>query len=436
MHLAIYNFQITPSTVLEINFKQLKRQRKEDTSPLTVPKIPLLNADHERRLFSELQTHIPDAVVLSSVIPVTVSKKQVFQKLPFLLTSLERCENLLSKSELRELSLTTLNKLSVTSEESKYLEEATRLQSLTLLWFEHRKGRITASKFRAVRFTSLSSPSVTLLKSFTSDQDSNSAKIPSLQWGLENEDIARKAYIDAVSDAHLNLSCTAAGLHINPDFPHLGASPDGIIECDCCGEGLIEIKCPYKYRDLDPNLITDTNFYIKRNMKGETIGLSHDHEYFYQVQGQLSVCCKDYCDFVVWTPEGLYIERILKPESFFDQLKPHLDNYFSQILLPVLLTGTIDTVAPSKDSSAMASSLNEVYCLCGGKDEGRMIACDNSHCAIEWFHYKCFGIHVSQKGSGIVLLIVRKNQTISLLNKTVCSPCTLLSFSFISLLFM
>ena len=108
MHLAIYNFQITPSTVLEINFKQLKCQRKEDTSPLTVPKIPLLNADHERRLFSELQTHIPDAVVLSSVIPVTVSKKQVFQKLPFLLTSLERCENLLSKSELRELSLTTL----------------------------------------------------------------------------------------------------------------------------------------------------------------------------------------------------------------------------------------------------------------------------------------------------------------------------------------
>ena len=167
------------------------------------------------------------------------------QKLPFLPTSLERRENLLlSKSELRELSLTTLNKLSVTSEESKYLEEATRLQSLTPLWFKHRKGRITASKFRAVRFTSLSSPSVTLLKSFTSDQDSNSAKIPSLQWGLENEDIARKAYIDAVSGAHLNLSFTAAGLHINPDFPHLGASPDGIIECDCCGEGLIEIKCP------------------------------------------------------------------------------------------------------------------------------------------------------------------------------------------------
>lgn len=170
-------------------------------------------------------------------------------------------------------------------------------------------------------------------------------------------------------------------------------------------------------------------------MKGEIIGLSHDHEYFYQVQGQLSVHCKDYCDFIVWTPEGLYIERILKSESFFDQLKPHLDNYFSQILLPVLLTGTIDTVAPSKDSSAMVSSSNEVYFLCGGKDEGRMIACDNSHCAIEWFHYKCIGISRKPKGKWYCSTNCKK-ESISLLNKIVCSPCTLLSFSFISLLFM
>lgn len=389
--------------MLEINFKRPKRLREEATSSPTLQQTPALDADYERRLFSELETHIPDAVVLSSVIPVSVSKKRVVQKLPFLLTSLEKRENLLlSKAELKKLCQTTFDKLSVTNEESQYLEEATRLQSLTPIWFHHRKGRVTASKFRAFRVTSISSPSVSLLRSFIGNQTSMSAAIPSLRWGVENEDNARKAYLDTICDEHRNISYTQAGLHINPDFPHLGASPDGIIECDCCGDGLIEIKCPFKYRDIDPNLITDTSFYIKRNIEGEIIGLSHDHDYFYQVQGQLNICCKDFCDFIVWTTKGLYIERILKSEPFFDQLKPHLDNYFLQILLPVLLTGSIDTVTPSvtpsKDSSAVASSSNEVFCLCGGKDEGRMIACDNSNCAIEWYHYKCIDISRKPKG--------------------------------------
>ena len=66
-----------------------------------------------------------------------------------------------------------------------------------------------------------------------------------------------------------------AGPHVNPDFPHPGASPDGIIECDCCRDSLIMIKCPFKYRHLhvDPNLITDASFYIKRNIERDIIGL-------------------------------------------------------------------------------------------------------------------------------------------------------------------
>ena len=33
--------------------------------------------------------------------------------------------------------------------------------------------------------------------------------------------------------------------YINPAYPHLGALPDGIVSYDCCGEGVVEIKCPY-----------------------------------------------------------------------------------------------------------------------------------------------------------------------------------------------
>ena len=35
------------------------------------------------------------------------------------------------------------------------------------------------------------------------------------------------------------------GLHINAKFPYLGASPGSLIQCDCHGKGVLDIKCPY-----------------------------------------------------------------------------------------------------------------------------------------------------------------------------------------------
>ena len=37
------------------------------------------------------------------------------------------------------------------------------------------------------------------------------------------------------------------------EYPHLSASPDLIIECQCCGVKLVEIKCPYSIRDEEPS---------------------------------------------------------------------------------------------------------------------------------------------------------------------------------------
>ena len=41
----------------------------------------------------------------------------------------------------------------------------------------------------------------------------------------------------------------STGLHINAKYPYFGAPPDDIIVCDCHGKGLLEIKCPLKYRN-------------------------------------------------------------------------------------------------------------------------------------------------------------------------------------------
>ena len=35
---------------------------------------------------------------------------------------------------------------------------------------------------------------------------------------------------------------------MNADEPYLGASPDGIGFCQCHGQGIREIKCPYTHK--------------------------------------------------------------------------------------------------------------------------------------------------------------------------------------------
>ena len=122
---------------------------------------------------------------------------------------------------------------------------------------------------------------------------SDSMKIPALHWGITNEDIAWKAYLESVQETHSNLEYFDSGLHVNLNFPHLGATPDGIISCDCCGKGFIEIKCPFKHRDKHPHEIPNRDFYLQQD-EGGKFHLHDDHEYYYQVQVQLAVCDKEY----------------------------------------------------------------------------------------------------------------------------------------------
>lgn len=38
------------------------------------------------------------------------------------------------------------------------------------------------------------------------------------------------------------------------------------------------------------------------------------------------------------------------------------------------------------------------FCTCNQVSHGDMIACDNSECTIEWFHYACMGLKKAPKG--------------------------------------
>ena len=79
-------------------------------------------------------------------------------------------------------------------------------------------------------------------------------------------------------------------MHINPQYPPLGASPDGLISCAYYGNGLLEIKCLYGKRNEDPEVIADSSFYLKHTENG--LKLSESQE----VQGQMAIFERSYCD--------------------------------------------------------------------------------------------------------------------------------------------
>ena len=83
---------------------------------------------------------------------------------------------------------------------------------------------------------------------------------------------------------HKNVILYSTGLYINAKYPHLGASPDDIIVCDCHGKGYLEIKWPHKYHNSQKGWRYDKDF--PRDESGQ---IKKDHMYYAYVEGQLLI---------------------------------------------------------------------------------------------------------------------------------------------------
>ena len=148
--------------------------------------------------------------------------------------------------ELQKLVFETFDNLTITEGQSDFLEKSTQAQSNSYLWSEYRRGLITSSNLHSIlHFTGKKFPKSLV---FTIMQYSSpNPDIPALKWGRSHEDEAFTKYVSDMK-GHVNLKVHKSGQFINPSHPYLGASPDGIISCDCCGKGVIEIKCPFKFK--------------------------------------------------------------------------------------------------------------------------------------------------------------------------------------------
>lgn len=165
-------------------------------------------------------------------------------------------------------------------------------------WFAARIGKVTASrvsdlmaKTKSGYSTSRANYMAELLCERLTGSKSEGFTSAAMQWGVDQEENAKAAYC-FMRDAEI----APAGFDLHPVIADFGASPDGYVGND----GLLEIKCP------------NTATHIETLLNG---GI--DGKYILQMQTQMAVTGRQWCDFVSFDPRlpadmQLFVHRVAR----------------------------------------------------------------------------------------------------------------------------
>lgn len=295
--------------------------------------------------------------------------------------------DLQGKSYEELLGLSQNIEMTIHKEQIDIIEAATREQAENNTWFKYRAGRITASRFKAVCRTNIEKPSLTVIKGvcypqkviFYSKQTS---------YGIKHEKNALEEYKEHMSGEHTNFTMCSSGFCISEKHSELGASPDSLVSCDCCGLGCVEVKCPYLLSDKSSLEEFANKKYTCLNFSNGEYSLDLNHCYYYQIQCQMFVTDRKYCDFVIWSKAVLYIERVFYNDEFCQENVTKALNFHKYVIKPELLSRYFT----EKGGIGKLT----LWCMCQQPDDGRpMLRCDSDDCETQWFHYDCINISVS-----------------------------------------
>lgn len=121
-----------------------------------------------------------------------------------------------------------------------------------------------------------------------------------MSWGTEHEGEARAAY-----EARKGVFVEQTGWVPHPEIQGAGASPDGLVNDD----GLVEIKAP------------NTATHIETLLSGKP-----DNRYRLQMQWQMEVCGRQWCDFVSYDPRmpehlRLFVTRVERDGAAINEIR-------------------------------------------------------------------------------------------------------------------
>ena len=236
----------------------------------------------------------------------------------------------------------------------------TESQSDSIKWKANRWFRITASVAKqANNLGSLvlgTTPyaDLTYRKMFNfisnSVWDLNPYTSPDMQYGIENEDQARSDYVNFMKLKVPEIKAEKTGFWVNILWPELGCSPDGLVTdpSEADKYGLLEIKCPKIFRKVSPKDLFKQleDKVVKRaelysacfgipQSDNVDLELKTSHMYYFQIQFQLAITGRTWCDFVLWSPLGHpNVERIRRDEQLITTMLGNVTSLWNRVVAP------------------------------------------------------------------------------------------------------
>lgn len=128
------------------------------------------------------------------------------------------------------------------------------------------------------------------------------------------------------------------GLIVNPDLPFLGATPDGIM-CEKSTTAMF-ILCQRHVHLW--SLRNKKWFFLQKN--GDLFSLKHSHAHWYQIQGQLLISGALFCDFITYTKQDFYVERIYPHRPTMDALVRKLSEFYVHHFKPFVENNGVNWV--------------------------------------------------------------------------------------------
>ena len=179
-------------------------------------------------------------------------------------------------------------------------------------WLELRCGVVTASRFKDVMAGGAGKTRkaymLELAAELLTDEPQESYSNAYMEWGTQTEPQARSMY-EFISGNDVEQVAFIKGKQ------GVGVSPDGLVG----DSGLVEIKCP--------KTTTQISTYLGGSMPSSHLP---------QVQGQLWVADREWCDFVSFDPRingvaSYFCVRVHRDDNYIKTLEGAVDNFIFEL---------------------------------------------------------------------------------------------------------
>ena len=190
-------------------------------------------------------------------------------------------------------------------------------------WFALRAGKVTASRVADILAKTKTGPSasrqnylIELALQRTTGIIQESYTNAAMEWGTQTEPQARVAY-----EVRTNNFVDQLAFVDHPSIDWFGCSPDGLVS----DRGLVEIKCPNSTTHWE---------YFKFNRPPQ--------KYVIQMQAQMAVTGRDWCDFISFDPRKpdrsqLLIVNVPRDPEFILFMETEIKQFLSEVEVEVNL---------------------------------------------------------------------------------------------------